>query len=60
MLIKRGGIYRNIDSNNFPHYKEQGYEAADPEQPSDPADSKDDPEQSETPDPEKPEKPKGK
>jgi hypothetical protein len=60
MLIKNGGIYRNIESKNFLHYKEQGYEAANPEQSSDPAASKDGPEQSETPDPEKPEKPKGK
>jgi hypothetical protein len=54
MLIKKGGIYRNIESKNFLHYKAQGYDAAEPEEP------KEDLEQSETPDSEKSEKSKGK
>lgn len=54
MLIKKGGIYRNIESKNFLHYKAQGYEVEEPTVP------KEDPEQSETPDSEKSEKPKGK
>jgi hypothetical protein len=57
MLIKNGGIYRNIESKNFLHYKALGYEAAESEEPTVP---KEDPEQSETPDSEKSEKSKGK
>lgn len=33
MLIKNGGIYRNIDEPDFPRYKEKGYVSAEPEQP---------------------------
>lgn len=36
MLIKNGGIYRNIDEADFPCYKEKGYVPAEPEQPAAP------------------------
>ena len=65
MLIKKGGIYRNIESKNFLHYKAQGYEVEEPtaskedsEQPETPNSEKS--EQPETPDSEKSEKSKGK
>lgn len=51
MLIKNGGIYRNIDVADFPSYKEKGYVSAEPEQ-STPLEPEAEPEQ--------PAKPKGK
>lgn len=37
MLIKKGGIYRNIDERNLQTYKDRGYKADTPEPETDPA-----------------------
>lgn len=36
MLIKKGGIYRNIDKMNLQTYKDRGYEVDEPAQEIDP------------------------